>query len=103
MSLFEQAKALGRAGRPQDGVALIERAAEQGDPEGSLILAHWHLYGNDRPRNAAAAYRLLENAARKGSTPAARTQAYLTANGTGTEADRDKALQILQQIAGADA
>jgi prolyl 4-hydroxylase len=103
MSLFEQAKALGRAGRPQDGVALIERAAEQGDPEGSLILAHWHLYGNDRPRNPAAAYRLLEDAARKGSTQAARTQANLTANGTGTEADRDKALQILQQIAGVDA
>lgn len=99
MSLFEEAKALGRAGRPTEGVALIERAAERGDPEGCLILAHWHLYGNDRPRNAEAAYRLLESAAHKGSMQAAKIQAYLTASGTGCDADQEKALEMLRRLA----
>jgi len=102
MKLFAEAQALARAGRPSEGVALIERAAAQGDAEGNLILAHWVLYGSDRPRDAKAAHRYLELAAQEGSTQAVRMRAYLIGNGTGCEADQEKALQMLQQIAGED-
>ena len=72
MTLFDEAKALGRAGRPGEAVALIETAAANGDAEGNLILAHWLLYGSDRPRDAKAAHRHLELASERGSTVAAR-------------------------------
>jgi hypothetical protein len=51
MSLFEEARAIARAGRPADAITFIERAAAAGDAEGNLIVAHWHLYGSDRPRS----------------------------------------------------
>jgi prolyl 4-hydroxylase len=102
MTLFDQAKALGRQGRPAEAVALIEDAAARGDGEGNLILAHWLLYGTDRPRDARAAHRHLELAARQGSTLAVRMRANLTASGTGCEPDRDKAIEMLEQIAGED-
>jgi len=60
MSLFAQAVALGRAGRPAEGVALIERAAAAGDAAGNFILAHWHLYGSDRPRDIGEARACLQ-------------------------------------------
>lgn len=102
MKLFDEAKVLARAGRPTEAVALIERAAAEGDPEGNLILAHWLLYGSDRPRDAKAAHRHLELAAQKGSMQAVRMRAYLTASGTGCEADQEKAIQMLRQIANED-
>ena len=102
MTLFDEAKALGRDGRPLEAVALIERAAARGDAEGNLILAHWLLYGSDRPRDAKAALRHLELATQKGSTLAARMRAHLTANGTGCKADQDKAVDMLRQIADED-
>jgi prolyl 4-hydroxylase len=102
VNLFAQAQALGRTGRPHEAVALIERAAEQGDAEGNYIVAHWHLYGSDRPRDIGAARRCLEVAAEKGRVDAVRLLAHLTASGTGGEADRDKALRMLEEIAGAD-
>src|SRR5215467_14056505 len=103
MSLFAQAVALGRAGRPAEGVALVERAAAAGDAEGNLILAHWHLYGSGRPRDPAAARACLEHAAEKGGLDAVRLLANLTAGGIGGEADWDKAVAVLQEIAGRDA
>ena len=90
MELFEHVKALGRAGRPHEGIELVERAAANGDPEGCVILAHWHLYGTYRPRNTGAAYRLLEHAHHKGNTHAAKILANLTANGTGAKPIRRK-------------
>jgi prolyl 4-hydroxylase len=103
MSLFDEAKALGRAGRPADGVALVERAAAAGDAEGNLILAHWHLYGSDRPRDIGAARACLEQAANRGSPDAVRILANLTAGGVGCAADWDKAVAMLRQIARTDA
>lgn len=102
MELFERVKALGRAGRPHEGIALVERAAAIGDPEACVILAHWHLYGTDRPRNTGAAYGLLEHAHHKGNPLATRILANLTANGTGCQADPRKALEVLRSIAGVD-
>src|SRR5438105_2584271 len=103
MNLLEEAKAVARAGTPADGVAFIERAADEGDPEGNLLVAHWLLYGSDRPRDAEAAYRRLELAAQEGNAHAARMRAYLTANGTGVGADEAKALDMLREIAASDA
>jgi prolyl 4-hydroxylase len=103
MSLFEQAKALGRAGRPQEAVRLIESAAEAGDAEGAFILAHWLLYGSDRPRDSQAAYKLLETAADQGKADALRVLAHLTANGTGCTADEEKAIVLLKRAASSDA
>jgi prolyl 4-hydroxylase len=102
MDLFAQAQALGRAGRPQEAVALIERAAAAGDAEGNFILAHWLLYGSDRPRDVPAASRCLELAASGGNAEAVRLLAHLTANGVGRPADREKAIAMLRGIAAAD-
>jgi len=102
MSLFEQARALGRAGRPQDAVRLIESAAAAGDPEGAFILAHWHLYGSDRPRDPHVARGLLEGAAAKGKADAMRVLAHLTASGTGCQPDADRAIKLLEQAAPLD-
>lgn len=102
MTLWAEASALGKAGRPADAVALIERAAADGDPEGNVILAHWLLYGSDRPRDAAAAHRHLEQAARGGSAEATRMRAYLTAAGVGCGADPAKAVEMLRGIADSD-
>lgn len=103
MSLFEQARALGRAGRPQEAIRLIESAAEADDPEGAFILAHWLLYGSDRPRDPVAACKLLQTAAEKGRPDAMRVLAHLTASGTGCAADADKALALLEKAAPGDA
>lgn len=103
MKLFEQAVALGRAGRPNDAVALIEDAARRGDPEGHVILAHWLLYATDRPRDVKAAHHHLAMAAEKGNSDAVRLRAHLIASGTGCEADEATALQMLRGIAHEDA
>ncbi len=102
MNLFAQAVALGRAGRPADGVALIERAAAAGNAEGNLILAHWYFYGSDRPRDIGVARACLDKAAHRGNIDAVRILANLTAGGIGGAADWDKALDMLRQIAGSD-
>lgn len=102
MDLFAQAAALARAGRPHEGVALIERAAEAGDAEGNLILAHWLLYGSDRARDCVAAHRHLALAAAKGRSDALRMQAHLVASGTGCVADQEKAIAMLREAASID-
>lgn len=101
VKLLEQASAIARAGRPQDAVAFVEAAARDGDPEGNFLVAHWLLYGSDRPRDVKAAYRHLESAARAGSAQALRILAHLTGNGTGGEADSERALALLGDAAGA--
>jgi prolyl 4-hydroxylase len=102
VKLFDQATALARAGRPTEAVALIEAAAAAGDPEGNFILAHWLLYGSDRPRDLAAAHRHLQQAADSGNFAAVRVLAHLTASGTGCPADPGAALAMLRQAADSD-
>jgi prolyl 4-hydroxylase len=101
--LFEQAAAIARAGRPEDGVRFIEATADSGDPAANFILAHWLLYGSDRPRDAAAACRRLDSAARHGNADALRVLAHLTASGTGCHPDRETALDLLGKAAKSDA
>jgi prolyl 4-hydroxylase len=99
VKLFEQASAIARSGRPQEAVHFIEKAARAGDPEGNVIVAHWLLYGSDRPRDPIAAQGHLELAARSGNAQALRILAHLTGNGTGGEANREKALALLREAA----
>lgn len=101
MKLFEQAAAIARSGNPADAVRFIEDAAAAGDPEGQLILAHWLLYGSDRPRDPIAARRHLQGAAGQGDAHALRMLAHLTANGTGGEADPRAALDLLRKASAA--
>lgn len=103
MSLFEEAKEIARrSGRPQDGIAFIERKATDGDAEANLIVARWWLYASDRPRDAIAAHRHLNAAAGKGNTEAVRLLANLIAAGIGCEADSSKAIAMLKQVADRD-
>lgn len=101
-SLFEHAAAIARAGRPEDGVRFIEETAGQGDPHANFIVAHWLLYGSDRPRDIAAACRHLEYSARGGNAAAMRILAHLAESGTGCAADRGKALVLLREAAVSD-
>lgn len=101
MKLFEQAAAIARSGKPEDAVRYIEDAAASGDPEGNVILAHWLLYGSDRPRDPAAARRHLQAAAGKGNAQALRLLAHLTGNGTGGPANEAEALDLLRQASAA--
>lgn len=80
----------------------IEQAAEAGDPDGNFLVAHWLLYGSDRPRDAAAACRHLEQAAKAGKPDAMRVLAHLTGSGTGCAADQDRALSLLSEAAPSD-
>lgn len=103
MKLLEQAKAVAaRSGRPGDAIAIIEAAARSGDADGNFLVAHWLLYGSDRPRDPRAAYRHLERAAQGGKAEAMRVLAHLAANGTGCDADREKALALLREAAASD-
>ncbi len=102
MKLLEQASALARSGGAAEAVRFIEDAASGGDPEGNFLVAHWLLYGSDRPRDTKAAYRHLQSSAQKGNTQAARALAHLTGNGTGCDADGDKALAMLREVEGSD-
>jgi prolyl 4-hydroxylase len=102
MKLLEQAGAIARSDGPQAAVRFVEQAAQAGDPDGNFLVAHWLLYGSDRPRDAAAACRHLEQSAGAGKPEALRVLAHLTANGTGCAPDRDKALALLEKAATGD-
>jgi prolyl 4-hydroxylase len=103
MKLLEQAKAVAaRSGRPRDAVVFIEEAARAGDADANFLVAHWLLYGSDRPREAKTACRHLERAAQAGKADAMRVLAHLVASGTGCEANLDKSLALLRDAAGSD-
>ena len=102
MKLLEQAGAIARSGRPQDAVRFIEQAADDGDPDGNFLVAHWLLYGSDRPRDAGAACDHLERSAKSGKAEAARVLAHLTASGNGRPGDRETALALLDRAAATD-
>ncbi len=80
----------------------IEQRAGTGDAEALFALANWRLYGLHGPRDAAAAHRLLRDAAGRGHVEAARTRAHLIANGIGVPADPDRAKLLMSKIADRD-
>lgn len=102
MSVLDEAARLNAAGRREEAVAVVERAAQAGDGEALFAMANWRLFALFGPRDLAAAHRLLDRAAARGFIEAVRTKAALVANGTGCEADAARAEQLLRMIAGGD-
>lgn len=103
MSSFEAARRLFAAGRATDAVALVERAAEEGDVEALHGLAQWRLFGLYGPRDPAAAHALLARAEALGHHESVRLRAALLASGAGRPRDDRAAAALLQSIAGRDA
>lgn len=101
-TLFDEAAKVARSGRPEDGIRFIEEVARNGDPDANFIVAHWLLYGTDRPRDLESARRHLEVAASRGNFEAMRVLAHLVAGGYGGDRDRDKAAAMLGKIAPSD-
>ena len=102
MSVLDEAARLNAAGRRQEAVATVERAAAAGDAEALFAMANWRLFGLFGPRDLVAAHRLLDRAAALGFVEAVRTKAMLIGNGTGCAADAEKAALMLQTIEAAD-
>jgi prolyl 4-hydroxylase len=98
MNAVAEAHKLAASGRRAEGIALIERAAEEGDAEAQFMVAHWRLFGVDASRDLSAAHRLLERAGTAGHVEAVRTRAALVANGTGCKPDPVLARRLLESI-----
>jgi prolyl 4-hydroxylase len=97
MGIMDEAAALARAGRPQDGVQLVKDRASAGDAEAGFVVANWRLWGLYGPKDAAEARRLLDESAAAGWAEAALLRATLVNNGTGGPADPAEARAILEQ------
>lgn len=103
MRILDEAKEVARrSGRAQDGIAFVEKKAAGGDAEANLIVAHWHLYGSDRPRDPSVARRHLQVAGDAGDTHAVRIMANMMASGMGCSADMPGAVALLEGIADRD-
>lgn len=100
MSRLEDAKRLFQAGDPGGAVALIAAAAEDGDSEAGLAIAHWRLFGLYGPRSLSEADHYLQCAART-SAEARRLHLYLRANGTLGTLSHEEAVKALRAL-GAD-
>ncbi|HEX8443879.1 MAG TPA: 2OG-Fe(II) oxygenase [Allosphingosinicella sp.] len=103
MSILNQARALAQSGRGSEARTLVQSAAERGDTEALLAVAHWRLHGLYGPRDLADSHRLLDRARQAGSTEATLLLATLVGNGTGVAADYEKARALLASIAPQDA
>ena len=99
MSIMDEVQRLARAGRPDEGIALIERAARGNDPEAMVVLANWRLWGLYGPKDLDATHALLAGAAAAGSSEAAMLRATLIGNGTGCTADPVAARVLLADMA----
>ena len=99
MNIMAEVQRLARAGKPREGIALIERAAADADPEALLILANWRLWGLYGPRDLIAVHDLLERATAVGCGEAALLRATLIGNGTGCASDPRAARAILEGLA----
>ena len=88
--------------REAEAVAAVERQANAGDADSLFLLANWRLYGMYGQRDIAAAHRLLKKAADRGHVEAQRTRAMLLGNGTGCDADPEKARKTLEKIVSKD-
>ncbi|WP_133364794.1 2OG-Fe(II) oxygenase [Qipengyuania sediminis] len=102
MSVIDEAARLNAAGRREEAVALVTRAAAGDDPEALFALANWRLFGLFGARDLGEAHRLLARAGERGSVEAVRTAAILTANGTGCSPDPAAAERMLRSIGDRD-
>lgn len=98
MAKLEDAKRLFHAGDPDGAVALVAAAAEDGDSEAGLAIAHWRLFGLYGPRSLPQADHYLRCAART-SAEARRLHLYLRANGTLGTLSHEQAVEELRDLA----
>lgn len=95
---MDEVQQLARAGRPQEGVKLLEQRAVDGDPEAMFVLAIWRLWGLYGPRDLDQTHELLMKSAEFGWSEAAMLRANLINNGTGCPPDPAAARSILEQL-----
>lgn len=76
-----------RPADPEGAARLVEQAAQLGDPDAQLMLAHGHLSGADGARDPAAALPWLQRAAQQGNAEAQYRLAQLLEAGDGTARD----------------
>lgn len=99
MSIMDRVEELARAGKPREGIALMERSAAAADPEALFILANWRLWGLYGPKDLAATHSLLDQATDAGWPGAAVLRATLIGNGTGCLADPERARRLMEPLA----
>ncbi|MBX3560371.1 MAG: 2OG-Fe(II) oxygenase [Sphingomonas sp.] len=102
MSVLDRARALFERGAAAQAATEVKAAADADDAEALNLLASWRLFGTVVPRDLDAAHAGLDRAAALGHVEAARTRAFLIANGTGCAADFDAARAMMERIADAD-
>jgi prolyl 4-hydroxylase len=102
MTALQHAQELARQGQQSEAVALVECAAQAGDPDALLALAQWKLHGIYGARDLAKAHELLAAAAARGNLEAARTRANLVGNGTGCTSSPAQASLLLHSISDRD-
>lgn len=100
--MLAQAFALSGAGRNDEALALIERLAAQGHPEGLFMLADIHWRGQLVPRDFAKGRALFGRASDAGHPIALRAYTNLLASGVGGTADWPGAIARLREEAKAD-
>lgn len=102
MNIMAEAERLVSAGRRDEAVAFIKRAADQGDCEALHAVANWRLFGLYGKRDLNAAHVLLDRAVAKNHVDSIRTKAILLANGGGVPADAATAERMLMAIRSTD-
>lgn len=95
---MDEVRQLAQAGRPDEGIRLVQQRADGGDSEAMLILANWRFWGLYGPRSVEECHEWLERSAAAGSTDAALLRANLINNGTGRAPDPDLARSILESL-----
>ena len=102
MSLPDVVHQLVAAGRETEALALVTKAAAEGEPEALFLSGLWRLIGSPCPRDLPAARHWLARAMEHGHIDAGRMLIALTANGTGGPADRASAFDLLKRLAAFD-
>lgn len=80
--------------RPENVVALLERAIAEGDTRAAFALGTWYLHGRHIRRNRRKAYGLIAGAAVKGNASALYHLAVFYEKGLVVEKDPQRALAL---------
>ena len=98
-SFSHQADAALAAGQTQQAVQLAQRGAAAGEARALALIGYFRLAGELLPRDLPVAREFLRRAAAAGNADAALTEAALTANGSGGDANWAEALRLLSEAA----
>lgn len=99
MGIMDEVQRLAREGKPQEGLGLVARKANEGDGEALFVLAIWRSWGLYGPHDPVAALGLLERSQAAGWPEALPLRATLIGNGTGCTADPQLARGLLAPLA----